>query len=41
MEDMRAELDSRFQLGPYWRRFLPPGGVTERMLPGDTTGIPG
>jgi HSP20 family protein len=32
MEDMRAELDSGFQLGPYWRRFLPPGGVTDRML---------
>ena len=33
MEDMRAELDSMFQLGPYWGRFLPPGGVTDRMLP--------
>jgi len=21
------------QLGRYWRRFLPPGGVTDRMLP--------
>jgi HSP20 family protein len=33
MEDMRAELDSMSQLGRYWRRFLPPGGVTDRMLP--------
>jgi HSP20 family protein len=33
MEDMRAELDSMSQLGPYWGRFLPPGGVTDRMLP--------
>jgi len=33
MEDMRVELDSRFQLGPYLRRFFPPGGVTDRMLP--------
>jgi len=33
MENMRAELDSMFQLGPHWGRFLPPGGVTDRMLP--------
>ena len=33
MEDMRAELDALFQLGPYRGRFLPPGGVTDRMLP--------
>jgi len=25
MEDMRAELDALFQLGPYRGRFLPPG----------------
>jgi HSP20 family protein len=33
MEDMRAELDNMFQLAPYRGRFLPPGGVTDRMLP--------
>lgn len=33
MEDMRAELDTMFQLAPYRGRFLPPGGVTDRMLP--------
>ena len=33
MEDMRAELDALFQLGPYRGRLLPPGGVTDRMLP--------
>jgi HSP20 family protein len=33
MVDMRAELDSMFQLGPSRGRFLPPGGVTDRMLP--------
>jgi len=33
MEDMRAELDALFQLGPYRGRLLPPGGVADRMLP--------
>jgi HSP20 family protein len=33
MEDMRAELDNMFQLAPYRGRFLPPGGITDRMLP--------
>ena len=33
MEDMRAELDTMFQLAPYRGRFLPPGGVPDRMLP--------
>ena len=33
MEDMRAELDAMFQLGPNRGRFLPPGSVTDRMLP--------
>jgi HSP20 family molecular chaperone IbpA len=33
MEDMRTELDTMFQLAPYRGRFLPPGGVTDRMLP--------
>jgi HSP20 family protein len=33
IEDMRAELDALFQLGPYRGRLLPPGGVTDRMLP--------
>jgi HSP20 family protein len=33
MEDMRAELDALFQLGTFRGRLLPPGGVTDRMLP--------
>jgi HSP20 family protein len=33
MEDMRAELDALFQLGPYRGRFLPTVQVTDRMLP--------
>ncbi len=33
MENMRAELDNMFQLAPYRGRFLPYGGVTDRMLP--------
>jgi HSP20 family protein len=33
IEDMRAELDALFQLGPYQGRLLPPGGVTDRILP--------
>jgi HSP20 family protein len=33
MEDMKAELDNMFQLGTYRGRFLPHGGVTDRMLP--------
>jgi HSP20 family molecular chaperone IbpA len=33
LEDMRAELYNMFQLAPYRGRFLPPGGVTDRMLP--------
>jgi len=33
MESMRAELDNMFQLASYRGRFLPHGGVTDRMLP--------
>jgi HSP20 family molecular chaperone IbpA len=33
MENMRTELDNMFQLAPYRGRFLPHGGVTDRMLP--------
>jgi HSP20 family protein len=33
MEDMRAELDNMLQLASYRGRFLPPGGITDRMIP--------
>jgi hypothetical protein len=32
MGDMQAELDNMFQLAPFRGRFLPPGGVTDRMF---------
>jgi HSP20 family protein len=33
MENMRAELENMFQMASSSGRFLPPGGVTDRMLP--------
>jgi HSP20 family protein len=33
MENMRAELENMFQMASPGGRFLPPGGVTDRMLP--------
>lgn len=33
MEEMRAELDSMFQNAPAGNLLLPPGGMTDRMLP--------
>jgi len=33
MENMRAELENMFQMASSSGRLLPPGGVTDRMLP--------
>jgi HSP20 family protein len=33
MENMRTELENMFQLASRGGRLLPPGGVTDRMLP--------
>ena len=33
MENMRSELENMFQMASQSGRFLPPGGVTDRMLP--------
>ena len=33
MESMRAELENMFQMASSGGRLLPPGGVTDRMLP--------